>query len=330
MIGMKRKVLIATRTFGKYVVEPVNYLKEHNCDLIFVCKPEDLKNFISVADALIVGGMKITSDILQHAQNLRIIVKHGVGYDNIDVKAATRLGIPVVVAKGVNANSVAELVIAFLFLLSRKIIDAHNDLYSYRNWNDWVGFELFGKTLGIVGFGSIGRKVAEKARALGMKILVNDPYVRNFPKWVKAVSLGDLLRESDFVTLHVPLMESTKKLISFKELKLMKNTAFLINTSRGEVVDEKALVEAINNGEIAGAALDVFEKEPPYESPVFSCKGIITTPHIGSHTYEALYEMGMKISKAIVDFFEGKMPEGIINPEALRGEQHEDRFHRSR
>jgi D-3-phosphoglycerate dehydrogenase len=317
---VKRKILVATRTFGKYAVDPVNYLEKHDFELIFISNSEELKNFIGIVDAIIVGGMKITSEILRNAQNLKIIVKHGVGYDNIDVKTASKMGIPVIVNKGVNAHSVAELVIAFLFLLSRKIIDAHNELYSNRKWKDWVGFELIGKTLGIVGFGAIGKKVAEKAHALGLKILVNDPYVENFPKWISAVSLYDLLRESDFVTLHVPLMESTKKLISSNELRLMKNNAFLINTSRGEVVDEEALVDAINNGEIAGAALDVFENEPPYKSPVFLCKNIITTPHIGSHTYEALYKMGMKISKAIVDFFEGKVPEGIINPESLRGE----------
>ncbi len=317
---MARMILVATRTFGKYSKEPVEYLKEHGFELIRVESREELEKFVEDADAMIVGTMKVDRSIIERAKKLKIIAKHGVGTDNIDLESATEFGVPVVIVKETNSESVAELVIGFIFTLSRRLIQAHNDLYFSKSWKDWMGYEISGKTLGIVGYGSIGKKVALKAHCLGMKILATDPKVRYFPDWVENVSLEDLLRRSDFVTLHVPLYDSTKGMIGYEELKLMKRSAFLINTSRGGVVNERDLVKAVEEGEISGAALDVFEEEPPYDSPVFSCEKIVTTPHIGSHTHEAVFRMGMSVAKSIVEFFNGSIPEGIVNPEALRGE----------
>ncbi len=319
---MGRKVLIATRTFGKYSRKPVEFLKSHGFDLTFAKDIEELERNISNVDALIVGGMKIDRNILHRAEKMRIVAKHGVGYDNIDVKSATEKGIVVVTARGTNSESVAELVIGFIFALSRLLIHAHNDLHRNGKWNDWVGQEVRGKTLGVIGFGDIGKRVAEKGHALGMSILVTDPYVQAVPKWIEKVELNELLQKSDFVSLHVPLNESTRGMLGKFEFSRMKNRAFLINTSRGEIVDEEALVDAIENGEIAGAALDVFKEEPlPSSSPILNCERIIITPHIGSHTYEAVERMGMNVAESIVLFFEGKTPSNLVNPEALRGEK---------
>ena len=311
------KVLVVTRTFGKYSNEPIELLKNNGFEIVRsnYIDINSLKNF----DALIVGTSKVTYDMLENS-SIKIIAKHGVGVDNIDLKAATKFGIPVTITTGANSSSVAELTITYIFILSRNLIHAHKELYENKNWNNYVGMEVRSKILGIIGFGSIGREVAKRAICFGMKILVYDPYVdkkliENYN--IEIVDLETILKESDFVSLHAPLVNETKKMIGKRELNLMKKNAFLINTSRGELVDESALAEALKSKKIAGAALDVFENEPLKDSPLFECENVIMTPHIGAHTFEAIYNMNMMAAKSIVDFFNGKVPENIVNPEVI-------------
>lgn len=309
-----KRVLVLARTFGKYSHEPIVLLEKNGFIVEKSDKIEsrDLKNF----EAVIVGVQKITRDMLENS-SIKIIAKHGVGIDNIDLQAATELGIPVTITPNANAVSVAELMIGFIFVLARKLVELHKTLYEKRQFISSVGIELFGKTLGVVGFGAIGREVARRAVCLGMRVLVYDPYVQEESLQqigAEKVELDELLKQSDFVSLHVPLNESTKNLIDKNKISLMKKTAYLINTARAGVISEAALIEALKNGQIAGAALDVFEPEPlPADSPLFDCPNLILTPHVGAHTFEAILRMNMMAAESIVDFFNGKIPKYVVN-----------------
>lgn len=309
-----KRVLVLARTFGKYSHEPIVLLEKNGFIVEKSDKIEsrDLKNF----EAVIVGVQKITRDMLENS-SIKIIAKHGVGIDNIDLQAATELGIPVTITPNANAVSVAELVIGFIFVLARKLVELHKTLYEKRQFISSVGIELFGKTLGVVGFGAIGREVARRAVCLGMRVLVYDPYVQEESLQqigAEKVELDELLKQSDFVSLHVPLNESTKNLIDKNKIFMMKKTAYLINTARAGVISEAALIEALKNGQIAGAALDVFEPEPlPADSPLFDCPNLILTPHVGAHTFEAILRMNMMAAESIVDFFNGKIPKYVVN-----------------
>lgn len=313
-----KKVLVLARTFGRYSHEPIVLLEKNG----FVVErkekieSQDLKNF----EAIIVGVQKITRDMLENS-SIKIIAKHGVGVDNIDLSAATELGIPVTVTPNANAVSVAELTVGLIFALARKLVESHKTLYEKRQFVSSIGIELSGKTLGVVGFGSIGREVSKRAICLGMRVLVYDPYVQEESLrqvGAEKAELEELLKQSDFVSLHVPLNESTRNLIDKRKISLMKKTAYLINTARAGVVDETALIDALKNGQIAGAALDVFEPEPlPSDSPLFDCPNLILTPHVGAHTFEAILRMNMMAAESIVDFFNGKIPKYVANNTVL-------------
>ncbi len=313
-----KRVLVLARTFGKYSNEPLALLQNNGFEIERREKvdADGLKGF----EAIVVGVQRITREMLLNS-SVKIIAKHGVGVDNIDLEAATELGIPVTVTPNANAVSVAELTIGFIFALSKKLIDLHNNLYQKRQFVSNVGLELHGKILGIVGFGSIGKEVAKRALCLGMRVLVYDPYVEESnlrELGIEKMELDELLRQSDFVSLHVPLNESTRHLIDREKISLMKRTAYLINTARGGVVDEKALAEALKSGQIAGAALDVFDVEPlPADSPFFDCPNVIMTPHVGAHTYEAILRMNMMAAESIVDFFNGKIPKHVVNRDVI-------------
>jgi len=313
-----KRVLVLARTFGKYSNEPLALLQNNGFEIERREKvdADGLKGF----EAIVVGVQRITREMLLNS-SVKIIAKHGVGVDNIDLEAATELGIPVTVTPNANAVSVAELTIGFIFALSKKLIDLHNNLYQKRQFVSNVGLELHGKILGIVGFGSIGKEVAKRALCLGMRVLVYDPYVEESnlrELGIEKMELDELLRQSDFVSLHVPLNESTRHLIDREKISLMKRTAYLINTARGGVVDEKPLAEALKSGQIAGAALDVFDVEPlPADSPFFDCPNVIMTPHVGAHTYEAILRMNMMAAESIVDFFNGKIPKHVVNRDVI-------------
>jgi D-3-phosphoglycerate dehydrogenase len=278
-------------------------------DYIPDIKQEDLLKLAKEYDILIVRSRtKVRKDIIDASDGrLRLIARVGVGLDNIDVDYAKAKGIKVINAEEAAMTAVAELVIGMMISLARGIVKADHSMKQGR-WikNELIGIELRGKYLGIVGMGKIGTRVARLARALGMNIIAYD-VVKIDTMLIRELSLvvsdlETLLRSSDFVTLHVPLNESTRYMIDGSRLAMMKSTAYIINTSRGSVIDERALLKALRNGSIAGAALDVFEVEPPTDRELIALDNVICTPHIGAQTREAQELAANIIAEKVIHF----------------------------
>lgn len=290
-------------------------------------REELLKRVKGVEGLLPLLTDKIDVEVMDAAgPQLKIISNYAVGYDNIDVKAATERGIMVANTPGVLTESTAEHAFTLLLAIARRIpeSDSFTRAGKYKGWGPMLllGTELQGKTLGIVGLGRIGSRVAEMAvKGMGMKVIYHD-IKRNekFEKQLKAKfrkNLPDLLKEADFVSLHVPLLPTTRHLIGEKELKRMKKMVYLINTSRGPVVDEKALVKALKGGWIKGAALDVYEEEPKLAPGLAKLENVVLTPHTASATIEARGAMARLAAQAILDVFAGKTPQNFVNKESL-------------
>jgi D-3-phosphoglycerate dehydrogenase len=254
---------------------------------------EELIRCIGDYDALVVRSeTKVTADVIAAATRLRIIGRAGVGVDNIDVAAATQRGIIVVNSPEGNTIAAAELTVAMLLALARNIPQADRSLRA-GEWkrSKFVGTEVYRKTLGIIGLGKIGREVARRAKGLGMNVIAYDPFTPSEVAeriGVTLTNLDTLLAQSDFVSIHAPLNEQTRNLINAERIARMKDGAFLINCARGGIVDEQALADAIRTGKLAGAAVDVFSKEPPPpDNPLLSLEQCVLTPHLGASTTEA-------------------------------------------
>lgn len=258
-------------------------------------------------DVLVVRSRtKISKEIIEaSAQNVKIIARVGVGLDNIDVKEAEARKIRVINSPEAAANSVSELVIGLMLSLARKIPFADTEMKK-GNWvkKDLVGTELRGKYLGVVGVGSIGRNIGRMGKALRMNLIGHDifPIDKDFIKEVGLIvtDFNTIMESADFITCHVPLTPETRKMVNREKFSKMKSTAFLINTSRGEVIDEEALYDALSNRKIAGAALDVFETEPPTNNKLLKLPNVICTPHIGAQTYEAQELASIVIAEKII------------------------------
>lgn len=267
----------------------------------------------------------ISEEVLAGAPNLKMIANFGVGFNNIDVRAATARGIMVSNTPGVLTDATAELAFTLLLAVSRRLVEGDRMVREgrFKFWAPmlFLGREVTGKTIGIIGMGKIGKAVAVRARAFDMRILYNNRK-RIAPEEEKKlmaeyVDLKTLLREADFVSLNVPLTEQTKYLIGKDELSLMKPTAFLINTARGPVVDEKALVEALRAGKIGGAGLDVYENEPSLAPGLAELDNVILLPHVGSGTLETRIKIGTLAVENLIAGLEGWIPPNIVNPEVL-------------
>jgi len=267
---------------------------------------------------------RIDEDLMDTAgPQLKVIANYAVGFDNIDVRAATHRGIVVTNTSSAEVDeAVAEHTWALILALARRIVEADESVRrgAFRGWEPdiFLGTNVRGKTLGIIGLGKIGTYVARRAKGYNMTVLYNkhspDPEAEK-ELGVKFASLDDLLATSDVVTLHVSLTEETRHMINPVTLSKMKKGAFLINTSRGSVVEEKALVEALRRGNLAGAALDVFETEPNVHPELIAMPNVITTPHIASATYEARYKMSEQVVTAVLDVFAGKKSQNLVNEE---------------
>ncbi len=275
--------------------------------------PDDLARDLSDADALIVrSATQVTASLLSSAPKLRVVARAGTGVDNVDVPAASDRGIVVMNAAGANSVSVAEHTLALLLALARAIPAA--DASMKRGvWEKkkLMGTELRGKTLGIIGFGRIGREVAGRGRAFGMDIVAYDPFIAARAAdaaGVPLLSLDDLLERSDFLTLHVPALDETRHMLNAKSLARCRRGVRIVNTARGELIDEGALVDAIQSGQVAGAALDVFETEPPTDQRLTSLPQVIATPHIAASTTEAQELVGVEIALSVRDY----LGEGLI------------------
>jgi glyoxylate reductase len=270
---------------------------------------------------------KIDAEVFDAAPKLKIVAQLAVGFDNIDVKEATRRGIYVTNTPGVLTETTADFAWTLLMAVARCLVEAdkyvHNGHWKV-GWhpNMMSGRDIYGATIGIVGAGRIGSSVARRARGFNMKIIYYDVVARpELEKEIgaKRVNLQTLLRESDFVTVHVPLIKPTYHLINAEKLKLMKKTAYLINNSRGPVVDEKALHKALTEGWIAGAALDVFEQEPtPVDNPLLKLDNVVVAPHISSSSHETRSRMAEMVAENLIAFFEGRVPPDLVNREVLK------------
>ena len=290
-------------------------------------KPEEIRAIIGDYDAIVVRSQtQVTADIIELGKKLQVIARAGVGIDNVDVTAATRRGIIVVNAPTGNTISATEHAVALMLCLARHIPQANASLKSGQ-WrrNDFMGTEVRNKTLGILGLGSIGSEVARRARGMEMKLIAYDPFIsvdhaRNLQ--VELVSLEELLKESDFITIHLPMTENTRGIIGENELAMVKPTVYIINTARGGLIDEEALVKAINEKRVAGAAIDVFPKEPITSSILFENDNIIVTPHLGASTTEAQTLVATDVASQIADVLTGKPARYAVNapfisPESL-------------
>jgi len=271
---------------------------------------------------------KIDAEVFDAAPKLKIVAQMAVGFDNIDVAEATRRGIYVTNTPGVLTETTADFAWALLMAIARRVVEADRYVRSGQWKVSWhpsmlLGRDVYGATLGIVGAGRIGTAVARRAKGFNMKILYYDvvPMPPEIEKELdaKRVDLDTLLRESDFVSIHVPLIKETYHLINEEKLKLMKKTAYLINNSRGPVVDEKALYKALKEGWIAGAALDVFEQEPtPLDNPLLKLDNVVVAPHISSASYETRSRMAEMVAENLVAFFEGRTPPNLVNPDVVK------------
>lgn len=277
---------------------------------------EELREKIKTADALFVRSQtQVTKSLLENAEQLKFIGRAGVGVDNIDLDACTKRGIVVVNAPGGNTNSAAEHTIAMLFSLSRNIPQAYLSLKN-KEWRrgDFVGVEVKNKTLGVIGLGKIGEEVAKRAQGERMNVLGYDPFLtddRASQLGIRACSLDEIFKESDYITVHTPLIPQTKHLVNEEAFALMKDGVRIINCARGGIIKETALIEALKSGKVAGAALDVFEDEPPFSSELLSRDDTIVTPHLGGSTIEAQQNVAKYISEDYLRFIQG---ETVLHP----------------
>ena len=290
--------------------------------------PEELLNTIEEYDGIIVRSRtKVTREVIEKGKNLKIIARAGVGVDNVDVEAATEKGIMVVNAPESTSITVAEHTLGLMLSVARKIAIADKSVKE----NEWeksrfMGVELRGKTLGVIGMGRIGSQVVSRCKAFEMDTIVYDPYLPNEvakQMGVQLTNLETVLEKADFITIHVPLTDETRHLISTEEIKMMKKSVFIVNCARGGIIDEDALYEGLSNNEIGGAALDVYEKEPPENSKLFELDNIICTPHIAASTKEAQRDAAIIVANEVIKVLKGETPKNVLNMPVVDPETYE-------
>jgi len=293
------KVLVSDPIFE----EGLALLEQRGCrvKIAWDLPKAELANIIGEYDALIVrSATKVTADLIAHGKNLKVIGRAGDGLDNVDQEEARKHGITVVNTPHIASASVAELAIGFLLALARNIVSGTETLREGK-WlkEEFMGTEVAGKTLGIIGCGSIGREVKKLALAMGMNVLTVDICVSE-----EFIPLDAMLPQADFLSIHVPLNQHTRNLLSTREFDKMKKGVLLVNTSRGGVVDEEALYQALVQGKVKGAALDVFAQEPPKNNKLLTLSNVIATPHVGAQTFEAQTRTSVQIAKKVIDALE--------------------------
>ena len=271
---------------------------------------EELKKVIGGYDAIVVRSRtKLTRDVLEKAPSLKAIVRAGVGLDNVDIKYAKEKGVEVLNSPEASCNAVAELVIGLMLSMARHINVADSTMKQGK-WekNRLTGIEISGKTLGVIGFGRIGYMLGKKAKALGMEVLAYDVLMDKLHHFVEEIGARDvdmdtLLAESDFITVHVPLLPQTKHMIGTPQFMKMKTGVYVINAARGGIIDETALKEALDDGKVAGAALDVFEQEPSPDPELIRRENVVCTPHIGAGSVEAQLGNSTIVAEKLINYF---------------------------
>jgi D-3-phosphoglycerate dehydrogenase len=307
-----------------FVSEELKALEPYASVEIAESTQEDhLSRLASDVDLIMVVYGKITSKIIESATKLKGIVRYGIGIDNIDIDAASKKRIPVANVPDYAIETVADHAMALLLALARRIIEADKAIRT-RSWGTWTsppptyrGVDLAGKTAGIIGIGRIGRAFAKRASAFDMKILAYDPYVTTEDAKklnIELVTLEEVLSKSDFISIHAPLTKETRYLIDEKEIRKMKTTSFLINTSRGGLINTQALAKAVGENRIAGAALDVFPNEPPDpKDPLLDLERVVLTPHIAWCTEESVRRLEMTGVQHAIAILQGERPKNVVN-----------------
>lgn len=316
------RVLVTAPGFGRVGTEAMRVLQQARCDIVIhgneaTLKEADILPLVDNMDAIMAGAEPITARVIGAAPRLKVIARRGVGYDAVDLAAATARGVVVTTTVGVLSEAVADHAFALLLAAARQIPEYHRKVRA-GVWDRTPTLDVFGKTLGIVGFGAIGRAVARRGAGFGMRLLAYDV----LPDMAAADALGVefrpldvLLAESDFVSLHVPLSADTRGLIGEEALRRMKPTAILINTSRGDTVEEPALLRALREGRIAGAGLDVFHDEPLLDFSLVELHNVVATPHVAAHTIETQARVERAAAESIVAVLRGDRPAHVVNPE---------------
>lgn len=311
----KYRILITSTSFGKTDPLPLDKLKQHGCEILEnphkrPLKEVELLPLLENVDGVIAGLDEYTEKVIMNAKRLKVISRYGVGLDNVDMDAAEARGVQVTTVPGINAEAVADLTVGLMINIARKITRADRSLKEGK-WEKIFGNSVYGKTLGIIGYGRIGQAVRERVRGFQMPVLVYDPDKEKDLSGrddIQYRELQELLKASDFISLHANLSEASHMMIGYNELSLMKPAAYLINTARGGLIDENDLCRALKEGLIAGAALDCYLHEPPIGSPLLSLENVITTPHIGSYSFESVLEMGLCSVDNLINALEGKSP----------------------
>lgn len=324
-------VLVTSRVVGVTVPEARAQLQAARLEIVenpylhrgTPLNEDEFASLLKGVDGVIVGDDDVTARVIEKADRLKIISKNGVGLNRIDVAAATARNIVVTNTPGTNNDAVADLTFGLMLAAARRIPQSHADLRGGQ-WDRRVGVEVWRKTMGIVGVGNVGKAVAKRARGFAMRILGYD-VVRD-PQFAREVGmtyvdLGEVFRAADFVTIHLPLNEQTRGLVSRRYLSMMKPTAYILNLARGGVIKNDDLREALGAKELAGAAIDVFDEEPPFHDPLLKCDDVIATPHIGAYTRESLNAMAALAVRNLIEVLEGRPCAHVVNPEALLGKR---------
>jgi phosphoglycerate dehydrogenase-like enzyme len=318
------RVLITARGAKRAGEQAQELLRDAGCEIAFPSKfgplqGDDLANALSGMDAVLASLDGYSEEVLssQSASQLKIVARWGVGYDSVDLAAATRNGIVVTYTPGLLNEAVADYTFALLLSIARRVHEASASMQRGEWKNHW-GDDVGGSTLGIIGFGRIGKAVARRAAGFNMRILAHTAHPDVANKSVEFVSLEKLLAESDFVSLHAALTPTTRGMIGESQLRQMKRTAYLINTGRGALLDEAALVRALNEHWIAGAALDVFTTEPlPADSVLRATPNLLLSSHQSSYAQGTGERVSLSAAQAIVDLMNGKKPQNVLNPEVF-------------
>jgi D-3-phosphoglycerate dehydrogenase len=317
------KVLITARMFGtvsdraKELLISAGHHVLPNPYAGRLLNEKEVIDLIPDADGIIAGQDALTGKAIAAGKNLKIITRYGVGVDKVDIANATKHKIVVTNTPGANSDAVAEYAIALMLAVARKLVVGQKAA-AKGSWDYMISTGLNHKVLGIIGLGKIGKAVAVRAKAFGMKIIAYDTYQDNLfaeQNDIEFVGLEQILRNSDFISLHVPGTTENIHLIGKPQLNLMKPTAFLINTARGTLLDEQALFTALKEKRIAGAGLDVLFTEPPENNPLFSLENVVITPHLAANTTDAIENMDFMSVQAVIDCLNGKRPQFILNSE---------------
>lgn len=311
-----RRILV---THNKIAEKAIRLLNDHDIDVYF-SPPYDASDIVAKRaaelgiDGMMVRQGRITEEVIAASPRLKVIAKHGVGIDNVDIAAAARLGIPVLRAMGSNSRAVAEHTIALALSLIKEILPLDKAVKS----GEWpkptfIGKDFLGATIGLIGYGGIGRETARMAEALGMEVVVHDPFAHGAAEadgFASASDIDRMLPDLDILSIHCPLTAATRDLIDARRLGLMKKTAVLVNTARGGIINEAALADALSAGTVAGAALDSFATEPPAaDSPLWALSTLIATPHIGGVTYGSADAMAVIAAQHIISILDGNAPD---------------------